>query len=86
MRLVDQWDKIDEQRRKLKSEQLDKQIKEGAPPSDPVVDEEDEDDEDEKKKEAEEDEDKYADHADMPGQKLDMKTRTTIRNLRCVLS
>lgn len=28
------------------------------------------------------DEDKYADNADMPGQKVDTKTRTTVRNLR----
>jgi len=28
------------------------------------------------------DEDKYADDADMAGQKVDLKTRTTVRNLR----
>ncbi len=29
-----------------------------------------------------EDEDKYAENADMAGQKVDLKTRTTVRNLR----
>jgi len=28
------------------------------------------------------DEDKYAEASDMPGQKVDTKTRTTVRNLR----
>lgn len=46
---------------------------------------EDEDDfgsSDESENEAGEDEDKYADSADVAGQKLDTKTRVTVRNLR----
>ena len=32
---------------------------------------------------ANEEGDKYADDADRAGQKVDLKTRTTVRNLRC---
>ncbi|RKO89928.1 Pre-mRNA splicing Prp18-interacting factor-domain-containing protein, partial [Blyttiomyces helicus] len=73
--LVDEWDKIDEKRRMIREQQVKEKLasgaggKEGDGDGDYSSDEED-------------DEDKYADRADMPGQKLDTKTRTTVRNLR----
>ncbi|KAL9982859.1 hypothetical protein ACROYT_G004968 [Oculina patagonica] len=53
----------------LKAEKLEEELAEGKKPE--VMDEPDS-----------EDEDKYADRADMPGQKFDTKRRTTVRNLR----
>lgn len=39
---------------------------------------------DESDEDGEQDEDKYADEADMAGQKVDTAKRITVRNLRCV--
>lgn len=74
-----EYEKIEEARRKLKANELDKQsttelVKKtgerntGEFSSDEEVD----------------DEDKYAETSDMPGQKVNTKTRTTIRNLRWI--
>ncbi|RHZ75558.1 hypothetical protein Glove_212g27 [Diversispora epigaea] len=76
-KIYDEYEKIEEARRKLKASELDKQsttelVKKtgerntGEFSSDEEVD----------------DEDKYAETSDMPGQKVNTKTRTTIRNLR----
>ncbi|KAI7857162.1 Pre-mRNA splicing Prp18-interacting factor-domain-containing protein [Circinella umbellata] len=74
-KVIEEYEKIEEARRANKATELDKQgptttseAKKLARVSD------DEDDED--------DGDKYADQADMPGQHVNTKTRTTIRNLR----
>ena len=70
-----EWEMVEEARRKKKATELDKAIAAGS-----VADLEkqfgssDEDDDG--------DEDKYADKQDMPGQKVDTKSRTTVRNLR----
>lgn len=44
--------------------------------------EDNKDDEEHKAIDDDDDEDKYADHIDMPGTKVDSKQRITVRNLR----
>lgn len=61
-RVVEEYERIEEARRKLKEQELDKKDATDAA--------------------ADEDEEKYADEADMVGQKLNTKTRVTVRNLR----
>ncbi|KAH8555633.1 Pre-mRNA splicing Prp18-interacting factor-domain-containing protein, partial [Umbelopsis sp. PMI_123] len=78
-KVIEEYERIEEERRKIKAQELDKQglisseeakkIVEGG--KDGFSDDEYGDDED-----------KYADQADMPGQHVNTKTRTTIRNLR----
>ncbi|ORZ24417.1 Pre-mRNA splicing Prp18-interacting factor-domain-containing protein [Absidia repens] len=72
--VIEEYNKVEEARRSAKASELDK---EG--PTDEskrgVGGAGDHDDD-------EEDDDKYADEADMPGQRVNQKTRTTIRNLR----
>ncbi|TPX70838.1 hypothetical protein SpCBS45565_g01412 [Spizellomyces sp. 'palustris'] len=97
IRLAEEWELVEEERRKLREQQVKDKERldaEGNVPEQPQVEATvtndkaadsstkaglaaagDSDDSDE-------DEDKYADRADMPGQKLDTKTRTTVRNLR----
>ena len=65
---MDEHEKIEEFKRKLKADKL----KEGDAESS----------DDEEADEENEDEDKYADHIDMPGTKVDSKQRITVRNLR----
>ncbi|KAI9029388.1 pre-mRNA-splicing factor SLU7 [Hyaloraphidium curvatum] len=71
LRMVEEFELVDQERRKLKAEELERRLQEaqGDEAAEAVA-------------EQEQDEDKYADSADMPGQKVDTKTRTTIRNLR----
>ncbi|KAJ3089267.1 mRNA splicing protein [Quaeritorhiza haematococci] len=80
MQTIQEWELIDEQRRKIREQQAKAKLSAGASSSSAGGgggggggNDSDED---------EGDEDKYADSADMPGQKLDTKTRTTVRNLR----
>ena len=72
-----EYEKIEEARRKLKASELEKQstTELAKKTGERVSGEFSSDDE-------EEDEDKYAESSDMPGQKVNTKTRTTIRNLR----
>ncbi|OLY82135.1 Pre-mRNA-splicing factor SLU7 [Smittium mucronatum] len=74
LELIEEWDLIEKARKKRKAEELDKAIVSGT-----VEDIEKQlgssDDENG-------DEDKYAERTDMPGQKIDLNSRTTIRNLR----
>lgn len=82
---IDEHEALEEARRKKREEEIDKQtstdvgaLKKVAKPAKEIKDEEDfgsSDDDDD-------DVDKYADSADAVGQKLDTKTRVTVRNLR----
>ncbi|KAF0379978.1 pre-mRNA-splicing factor SLU7 [Gigaspora margarita] len=76
-KIYEEYEKIEEARRKIKANELDKQsttelVKKTG---DRIAAEFSSDEE-------EDDEDKYAEKSDMPGQKVNTKTRTTIRNLR----
>ncbi|KAJ3287412.1 mRNA splicing protein [Borealophlyctis nickersoniae] len=98
VRLIEEWEVIDEKRRQIREQQVkekheaarkaasgegqekavddikvEKGTTEGAVVAATVAGGESDEDEDE---------DKYADRADMVGQKLDTKSRTTVRNLR----
>ncbi|CAO3631910.1 unnamed protein product [Cunninghamella blakesleeana] len=74
-KVIEEYNKIEEARRAAKASELDKQeelaaiAKEGGGSQN-------------KKNDSDDDDDKYADEADMPGQHVNQKTRTTIRNLR----
>ncbi|EDO48812.1 predicted protein [Nematostella vectensis] len=70
-RIIQEYEKIELAKQHLKAEKLEKDLAEGKKPEE--IKEVLSDDEDE---------DKYADDADMPGQKFDTKRRTTVRNLR----
>ncbi|KAL1412862.1 mRNA splicing protein [Vanrija albida] len=81
--VVDDYEAAEEARRKFREEEIDAQtstdmaaVKKIAKAKQPDDDEFGSSDEDE------EDEDKYAEAADQVGQKLDTKTRITVRNLR----
>lgn len=87
--VVDQFNEIEEARRNLLEKKFEEQLlkaqagsSQGA--SGVNVEELDIDDisSDEGGNDEELDELRYADRADMPGQKVDLKTRTTVRNLR----
>ncbi|KAI8820218.1 Pre-mRNA splicing Prp18-interacting factor-domain-containing protein [Fimicolochytrium jonesii] len=89
IKLAEEWDLVEEERRKLREQQVKEKEKLMAEGKISVPEKEQEG----KEKEAvaagpadsddsDDDEEKYADRADMPGQKLDTKTRTTVRNLR----
>ena len=71
MRHIAEWELIDAARKKFREQEAARKMKEGGGEDDAVGDSSDEDDED-----------KYAEATDMPGQKVDQKTRTTVRNLR----
>ncbi|KAG9290099.1 hypothetical protein G9A89_010405 [Geosiphon pyriformis] len=76
-KIYEEYEKIEEARRKLKASELDKQsttelVKKTGERGNAEFSSD----------EQEEDEDKYAETSDMPGQKVNTKTRTTIRNLR----
>lgn len=72
-KVIEEYEKVEEARRAAKATELDKQGPTTAHEAKKIAglsDDEDDDDE------------KYADQADMPGQHVNTKTRTTIRNLR----
>ncbi|CAO3600370.1 unnamed protein product [Absidia cylindrospora] len=69
--VIEEYNKVEEARRSAKASELDK---EGPTDESKIIGGGDNDDDD--------DDDKYADEADMPGQRVNQKTRTTIRNLR----
>ncbi len=85
-RVMDEYNAMEEERKRLREEEVDKQtsaeltavakvnkMKENEDPDDEAFGSSDEEDANE---------DKYADAADAVGQKLDTKTRVTVRNLR----
>lgn len=78
-RVTEEYERIEEERRKLKATELDKQGPSTTAEAKKIVEggaggfSSDDDNEDEEK---------YAEQMDMPGQKINTKTRTTIRNLR----
>ncbi|TPX43270.1 hypothetical protein SeMB42_g02159 [Synchytrium endobioticum] len=77
-KVVEEWELIDQARRKVREEQmLVKKKDETSADSSSDDDDDDSDAGDEGL-----DEDKYADGADMAGQKVDAKSRITVRNLR----
>lgn len=67
--VVKNYEKIEEERRKIKEAEAEADIKKGITSEAEKLDEKEE-------------EEKYAEAVDMPGQKVDTKTRMTVRNLR----
>ncbi|XP_031564412.1 pre-mRNA-splicing factor SLU7-like [Actinia tenebrosa] len=67
-KIAKEYEKIELAKQHLKGQKLEEDLAQGLPY--------------EKEGDSDEDEDKYADKADMPGQKFDTKRRTTVRNLR----
>ncbi|KAK7571845.1 hypothetical protein V9T40_014317 [Parthenolecanium corni] len=72
--IVEQYQRIEEAKRTLKAEKLNKSVADNE--------KEGEEEEEEEGGDDEEDEDKYVDNFDMPGTKVDSKQRITVRNLR----
>ncbi|ODM99407.1 Pre-mRNA-splicing factor SLU7 [Orchesella cincta] len=70
--VVDDFQKVEEAKRQLKTEKLKTGQELGDLPDNMVLDDD----------VPEEDEDKYVDDVDMPGTKVDSKQRITVRNLR----
>ncbi|KAK3704840.1 hypothetical protein QZH41_016149 [Actinostola sp. cb2023] len=66
-KIAKEFDKIELAKQQLKGEKLEEELAQGLPAE---------------KEYDSDDDDKYADKADMPGQKFDTKRRTTVRNLR----
>ncbi|OMH78595.1 Pre-mRNA-splicing factor SLU7 [Zancudomyces culisetae] len=75
LKLVEEWELIEEARKKRKAQELDEAIASGNIEGTNLLNLGDSSSE-------EDNEDKYAESIDMPGQKLDVQSRTTIRNLR----
>ncbi|KAI8047374.1 Pre-mRNA splicing Prp18-interacting factor-domain-containing protein [Gilbertella persicaria] len=73
-KVIEEYNKIEEARKQLKASELDKQGPTTTSEAKKIAGLSDD--------ETDEDDDKYADGADMPGQHVNQKTRTTIRNLR----
>ncbi|KAJ1654388.1 mRNA splicing protein [Dispira simplex] len=82
--LLKEWELVEEQRKKRKAEELDQALRKGTHVQDDsataqklkkaaVGDDSDDSDLDDER---------YAEGSDMPGQKVDTKSRTTVRNLR----
>lgn len=81
--VVDDYEAIEVARQKQREEQVDKQTSTDMADVSTVGKQKKDDDEDfGSSDEDDEDEDKYAEAADQIGQKLDTKTRITVRNLR----
>jgi pre-mRNA-processing factor SLU7 len=80
-KVVEEYERIEEQRRKMKAAELDKQGLISSEEAKKIVEGGNSGFSDD---EYGDDEEKYADQADMPGQHVNTKTRTTIRNLRYV--
>ncbi|KAM3581936.1 mRNA splicing protein, variant 2 [Umbelopsis sp. WA50703] len=78
-KVVEEYERIEEQRRKMKAAELDKQGLISSEEAKKIVEGGNSGFSDD---EYGDDEEKYADQADMPGQHVNTKTRTTIRNLR----
>lgn len=75
-KVIEEYEKVEEARRAQKATELDMQGPTTTSEAKKIARLSDDE---------EDDEDKYADQADMPGQHVNTKTRTTIRNLRYVL-
>lgn len=78
--MMAEWEMVEEERKKIKAQKLEEALLKRAQQEKDILDEVDTSSDDEGN--AEDDEDKYAEHADMAGQKVDMKSRQTVRNLR----
>ena len=84
--VITEYDKVEEAKRNLKEEKLKEDILKNNEKREQS--EETKEEESQNKNEAEEEDDdesedeKYADHVDMPGTKVDSKQRITVRNLR----
>ncbi|KAI9139112.1 Pre-mRNA splicing Prp18-interacting factor-domain-containing protein [Paraphysoderma sedebokerense] len=72
--IMQEWELIEEERKRQKAKEVDEKLLKGG--NDELEEIEGSSDEDIA------DEDKYAEQLDMPGQKVDTKTRVTVRNLR----
>jgi pre-mRNA-processing factor SLU7 len=82
-RILDEYNAMEDERKKLREEEIDKQTSAELKDVAKVNQVKDEDDEAFGSSDEEDaHEDKYADAADAVGQKLDTKTRITVRNLR----
>lgn len=81
-KVVEEYERVEEQRKKIKASELDKQGLISSEEAKKIVEGGNSGFSDD---EYGDDEDKYADQADMPGQHVNTKTRTTIRNLRYVI-
>lgn len=73
-KVIEEYNQVEEARKKAKASELDKQGPATTSEAKKIAGLSDDEDE--------QDDDKYADAADMPGQHVNQKTRTTIRNLR----
>lgn len=88
-KVIDQFQEVEEVRRKLREKELEEKMRKKAEQAEQGDDKEldiadlsSDDDDDEGDLEHLDNELKYAEQADMPGQKIDKKSRTTVRNLR----
>lgn len=94
--VVDQWQRQDEERKAFLKQQHEQggpagqETQRGGVEGEGLeqggkqreAEGEEEEEEEEGEKEEEQQQEKYADFVDMPGQKVDLKTRMTVRNLR----
>ena len=81
--IVDDYEATEDARQKMREEEIDKQTSTDMAAVKKVAKAKKDDDEDfGSSDEDDQDEDKYAEAADQVGQKLDTKTRITVRNLR----
>ncbi|KAL7747938.1 mRNA splicing protein [Sorochytrium milnesiophthora] len=79
-KLMEEWELVEEKRKKLKAKQVDESLLKGGSSErtdSPFLELDISSDE-----EGGDDDEKYAESADMAGQKVDMKARQTVRNLR----
>ena len=84
-KVIQQYEEVEDMRRKLREKELEEKMRQRAEGQEDGNDKEldiADISSDEEGIMDEVDELKYADEADMPGQKVDLKTRTTVRNLR----
>ncbi|KAG5456192.1 MAG: SLU7 splicing factor [Olpidium bornovanus] len=83
-KILEEWELIEDARKKLKAKELDKAVAQGEvnKETEKVVEATAKTGAEHSSDEEDDDEDKYADRADMPGSRLDTKTRMTVRNLR----
>lgn len=80
--IMDEWELIESERREMKEKQLEKSVAEKRIPQSSVGEKSALDELSDSDGEAGEHGDKYVDEVDMPGQKVDAQSRTTVRNLR----